>query len=77
MIRGHGGNILGREEDITETTPPKVDVVVAANGRQHWCGNNLVNTGWFNHNLCKQDKMWTIKPYPDIEVGFLKEKIGK
>ena len=40
-------------------------------------GNNLVNTGWFDHNLCKQDKMWTIKPYPDIEVGVLKEKIGK
>ena len=46
------------------------------NGRQQ-CSNNLLNSGWFNHNLCKQDKMWTIKPYPDIEVGVLKEKIGK
>ena len=46
------------------------------NGRQQ-CSNNLLNSGWFNHNLCKQDKMWTIKPYPDIVVGVLKEKTGK
>ena len=46
------------------------------NGRQQQCGDNLLNTGLFNHNLCKQDKMWTIKPYPDIEVIVLKEKIG-